>query len=863
MMFITLLTTMGASLHAASTEAGKVEQEQISFFESKVRPILVKHCYNCHSAETKPSGGLRVDDRNGLLMGGDEGPAIVLGDADKSLLLQRILHSDPKKKMPREGDALTDAEVADLSTWINHGAAWPRERVPPSLLRANPAFEKLKQTHWAWQPLTQPKVPAVQNATWPRSDVDRFVLAKLEEKKLAPVAEADRLTLLRRITYDLTGLPPTPEEITAFTHKDSKQTFEQVVDRLLNSPAYGERWGRHWLDVARYGESTGPSRNIPYPHAWKYRDYVLDSVNRDVPYNRFVQEQIAGDLLPAKDAAEQDRLLTATGFLALGVKDVNQRFKTRFIMDNVDEQIDAVSRSVLALTVNCARCHDHKYDPISSQDYYALAGIFTSTDNAAGVRNKMGGGGLDYYDPANLVRLTTAPPPAPEAQVKGLQAKVDEAKKAWNDVRGTPKGLKKGPDGRPLQRSLRVKYDNLQAELLNLTDPATRGGAVHGVREAKAVADTELRIRGEAERLGPTIERGFLSVLKVPNAPAIPKDQSGRLELAQWLTSPENPLTPRVFANRIWQHLFGQGLVTTVDNFGINGDTPSHPELLDYLAQQVIRQGWSTKQLIRSLVLTRSYQLGTDAPTDAVAVDPANRLVWRHSPRRLDAEEVRDSLLLTSGNLAAKPEQAGVKTLRMVEMRDNGAEAKTIQETSNRSLSRSVYLPLLRGVTPASLEAFDPVEQTLVTGQRAVTTVATQALYLMNSNFVQKQSLALAEHLLQGKDKPGQTEIRQAYLRVLGREPNPSELNRVEDFLADYEIAYADAPSSRSEKPVSSDIVIAATETTTTEVVDPDNIDRTPQQAQEEEARPSSPRAAAWMNFVQALYATAEFRFVQ
>lgn len=850
---------IGSALGAAEPEASKIE-----FFEKKIRPILVENCYTCHSADTKPSGGLRVDDRNGLVVGGNSGPALVVGNPQASLLLQRIQHDDPKKVMPKEGEKLTPAQRQDLSTWIKDGAAWPKERIPSSLTRANPEYEKLKKEHWAWQPLTSPKVPTVAQTSWAESDVDRFILAKLEEKKLSPVSDADRLTWIRRVTYDLTGLPPSPQEITAFVNDATSHAFARVVDRLLESPAFGERWGRHWLDVARYGESTGPSRNIPYPHAWKYRDYVIDAVNRDVPFDRFIQEQVAGDLLPAKSDAERDRLLTATGFLALGVKDVNQRFKVRFIMDNVDEQIDAVTRSVLGLSVNCARCHDHKFDPIPTADYYALAGIFTSTDNAAGVRNKMGGGGLDYYDPVNLIRLSSTLPPPPEAKVKELEAKVAEAKQAFEDIRGTPEGLKKDASGRPTQRGFRVRFETLQNDLLELTDPAARGFAVHGVRDAKVIADTDIRIRGEAERLGPTVERGFLTAFEVPGAAKINPQQSGRLELAQWLTSPNNPLSARVVVNRIWQHLFGEGLVTTVDNFGINGDTPSHPELLDYLAQDFIRQGWSTKKLVRTLALTHAYRLGTEEPESHREVDPTNRWVWRHSPRRLTAEEIRDAMLISSGRLVTKPEVSAVTKLRMVEMRDNGPEAAGIHTAADQGLQRSVYLPLLRGVTPKSLEAFDPVEQTLVSGQRDHTTVPTQALYLMNSSFVRQQSLALAERLLSEIQSSNSERVRQAYLLTIGREPTAAEITRAEGFIADYANSYT-APSEPLSPPtVEAQPQLAAVEPgAVITPINSDDVDRTEAKVAETVVQPKSAHSAAWMSFSQALYASAEFRFVR
>jgi cytochrome c553 len=423
------------------------EAARIDFFEKKVRPILVSHCYTCHSADTKPSGGLRVDDRNGLLTGGNTGPAVVPGDPDKSLLLRRVTQKDAKRRMPLEGKPLSDEQVAVLSSWIKDGAAWPRVLPPLSFGRTKHRYETLKKKHWAWQPLTNPIPPTVADAGWPKDDIDRFLLAKLEAKGLNPVGDADKLVLLRRVTFDLTGLPPSLAESEAFLKDSTPDAFAKVVDRLLASERFGERWGRHWLDVARYAESTGPSRNIPYPHAWKYRDYVIDSINADVPFDRFITEQIAGDLLPAASNKERDRLLTATGLLALGVKDVNQRFRIRFIMDNVDEQIDVVSRSILGLTVSCARCHDHKFDPVPQADYYALAGIFTSTDNCAGLRSRMGGAGLAYYEPSLLVILTGAPPPsAPVEQIEELKEKVEEAKRRWDAIRGTPEGLKPAAD---------------------------------------------------------------------------------------------------------------------------------------------------------------------------------------------------------------------------------------------------------------------------------------------------------------------------------------------------------------------------------------------------------------------------------
>jgi len=849
-----------AAAVAAPAAAVADDAAKLAFFEKKVRPMLVQHCAACHSAETNPKGGLRVDDHRGLLIGGNTGPAVVPGDPAKSLLLTRASQGDAKKRMPLEGTHLTTDQLADLKTWIADGAAWPKPKAPASLTAKKPEYEQLKKDHWAWQPLKVPVVPAVKDAAWAKDDVDRFILAKLETQKLPPVKDADKTTLIRRVTFDLTGLPPTPGETDAFATDASPDAFAKVVDRLLASPAFGERWGRHWLDVARYGESTGPSRNIPYPHAWKYRDYVIDAVNADVPYNSFINEQIAGDLLPAATPADRDRLLTATGLLALGVKDVNQRFRVRFEMDNVDEQIDAVTRSVLALTVSCARCHDHKFDPIPTVDYYGLAGIFTSTDNCAGVRNKMGGGGLDYYNPAMLVKLQSDAPPADPVKVKKLEAGVAVAKKTWDEIRGTPKGLAKAADGQPTQRPFRLKYERLEAELAALNDPAASGHAVHGVRDAKVIGDTEVRLRGEAEKLGPVAPRGFLSVLDVPGAKPVNPAQSGRLELAQWLTSPNNPLTPRVAVNRVWLRLFGRGLVSTVDNFGVNGDVPANPELLDHLAGRFVQDGWSVKRLVRALVLTRAYQLGGDAPAAHLTADPANKLVWRHSPRRLDAEEIRDAALVVAGSLdRTRPPESPAKDLRMVEMSDNGLEAKKVTEAADGAKYRSVYLPLLRGVTPKALAPFDPVDQTLVSGSRDTTTVPGQALFLLNSAFVRQHSLALAGRLLKAK-ATDEARIQTAYRVALGRQPTADETERAAAFIGEYESAFRTQPVAK-EPPKPQPKAVPKKDAAPT--IDPDQIDQTGEAVVEADVKAKDGRTAAWLAFVQALLGSAEFRYVR
>jgi mono/diheme cytochrome c family protein len=823
-----------ASAPVLDQTSARNDEPQLDFFEKKIRPVLVNNCYNCHSANTNVKGGLRVDDRNGLTTGGGRGAAIVPGQPDKSLLMHAVRHTHAKLKMPPEKH-LSQEQIADLAKWIKDGAAWPQVRVPAFIGRPNAKYDTLRKEHWAWQPLREAQAPPVKDGSWPRDDIDRFLLAKLEDKGLKPVADADPLTLIRRLTFDLTGLPPTLVEVDNFVkawHDASAKpqaALEKVVDRLLASPAYGERWGRHWLDVARYGESTGSARNLPYPHAWRYRDYVIDAFNKDKPYDQFIRAQIAGDLLPARSPQERDEQLIATGFLALGVRDVNQRFKVRFVMDNIDEQIDTVTRSVLALTASCARCHDHKFDPIPTTDYYALAGIFRSSDPCSGLRNKMGGGGLDYYDTAMLLPLGSGPRSDPKKAEKVAERKtaLADARAELNSLVDDPKKSTAGPDRELKLVAARKRIKSIQSDLISLTDPAGNGPVAMGARDAKTIGDTEIRIRGEAEKLGPPVSRGFLSVLDVPGAPKINPKQSGRLELAQWLTHEKNPLTPRVMANRVWHHLFGQGLVSSVDNFGVTGDAPSNPELLEHLAARFVKDGWSVKKLIRTLVLTHAYQLGSNLPPDGgggisanVKIDPANRLLWRHSPRRLDAEEIRDAMLAAANKLdLTRPKGSAAMDLKVTELTNVSPLAKKLEAEAKNSLHRSVYLPLLRTLTPKALEVFDFAEQGMVTGSRDNTTVAPQALYLLNDPFVRQQSLTLADRLLKRTDLDDAGRITLAYRLTVSRPATAKEIERVRSYLADYEA----------------------------------------------EARKEGPNArnAAWGSFCQAILASAEFRYIR
>ena len=858
--------TAPAAATATATSTTSADAN-IDFFVKKVRPILSERCYACHAADTKAAAGLRVDTSLGLQNGGRSGALVNPAKPEESLLLKRILEKDEKKRMPRDSAALPDSEVATLREWIRNGGKLPdeTEKLPPMSAALQQTYERLRKEHWAFKPLTHPEPPAVKNAKWTEGSIDRFVLAKLEIKGITPAHDADPETLLRRVRMDLTGLQATPEEVAEFRSHHTLRDYTALVDRLLASRQFAERWGRHWLDVARYGESTGPSRNVPYPHAWRYRDYVIDAVAQDEPYNRFLTEQIAGDLLPAKDAAEKDRLAIATGFLALGVKDVNQRFPARYQMDNVDEQIDTVTRSSMALTVPCARCHDHKFDPIPQKDYYALAGIFTSTTDDVGVRSLMGGAGLAYYDPKHLLLLSNSPKPVKDTEeAKMLQDEIDantQAIQQLSKANPNPTQAVKEKLG-----SLNRTGERLREQQLDLLDPATLGYGVHGVTDGKP-ADTNVRVRGVEERHGPTVARGFLTGFTVPGAKPVNPAQSGRLELAAWITSPENPLTARVAVNRIWANLFSKGIVSTVDNFGIKGDQPSNPELLDYLAADFIRNGWSQKKLIREILLSHAYRLSAASDARGIEIDPANRLGWRHAPRRLDAEEVRDSILKASGQLDERePVGSSSMKLRMVEIGASGVVAKSIYDEADRSTSRSIYLPAVRGITPRSLAAFDPVSQSFVTGQRDVTVVPTQALFLLNSGFVRRQALAQAVLLERGSSSDDER-IRLAYLRTLNRDPSKDEIVEARAFLASYAKTWQQGAGNLDGKNTPQADFLAPGIIDADATKPPFEVGDQLQQNHliftEPQLSYADSREAALAAFIQTLYASAEFQFIR
>jgi cytochrome c553 len=780
--------------------------EQLAFFEKKIRPVLVDKCYKCHSTDAeKLKGELLLDSRAGIRKGGEGGPVIVPGNPDRSPLIKAILYQDESTRMPPKAK-LPDEVIADFEAWVRMGAPDPRDGA--KIAGREIDIEKGKQ-FWAFQlpKRTEPPVSRDPNrSAWIRSPIDAFVLDAMDKKGIVPVGAADQRTLIRRAYFDLTGLPPTGDEVEAFVADASPQAFEKVVDRLLASPRFGERWARHWLDLARYAETTGKTVNFNFPNAWRYRDYVIDAFNKDKPYDQFIKEQLAGDLMASADPKVKAERIIATGFLAIGPKALNERNGTQFELDLADEQIEVTTQAFLGITVACARCHDHKFDPIPQKDYYALAGIFRSTETCYGTVRFIQGN-----RPTPLIAL-------PKDSVPTAVEKLSEAERTQieSQIKSIQDGMKDIKPDRPIQRVFALgQISLLQAKLADYESDGTPKLEAMGVRDkpargegfggfgppkgppfakgpfgggfggTRAIADSPVYTRGEVDKPGAVVPRGFLQVMAASTK--IRANESGRLELANWIASKNNPLTARVEVNRVWQHLFGRGIVPAPDNFGAAGQPPSDPALLDYLAITFVDDGWSVKKLMRRIVLSHTYQLDSKSDPKNFQADPENALLWRMTPRRLDAEALRDSTLAVSGLLDAKP-PIGSYVARHGEgpatgPRFGGPVANAINDPRNRQ--RSIYLPVVRDNLPEAMSLFDAADPSLVVAERPITTVPAQSLYLLNSPFMLRAADAAAEKIL--KQTTTDTErIRAAYLLFFGRPPVEKELKAAEEFLATY-----------------------------------------------------------------------------
>ncbi len=903
---ITLIWLISALLISGADTA-----EKIAFFEQNVRPALDKYCYECHG-EKKHKGGLRLDSKAGWEIGGDSGPALVPGDVEGSRLVKAIRYHDDDLAMPPK-NRMPDKAIAALETWIRTGAADPRTTTNNQAVSKEINWETARK-HWAYRPLSSPAIP--QSTGKYEIPIHAFIRQLAHEEKLSPTPAASRTVLLRRLYLTLTGLPPTPEQLTVFEQDAQPDAYEKQVDSLLQSRAFAERFSRHWLDVARYAESV-TLRGLIYKEAWRYRDWVIDAFDRDLPYNHFVTHQIAGDLIPGGTIIERQQRLVATAFLVMGNTNLEEQDKKQLEMDFIDEQIDTLSKAFLGQTVSCARCHDHKFDPIPTADYYALAGIFRGTK------------ALNH---ANVSNWIERPLPLEEAQkhvIDGhakrradLLARVNQAKKlvaslrddakgvsferpaivAVSDLPGividsndakaigswkpsqhskryigdgylhdenmdkgsktltfTPKFPKPGtyevrlayaaninrssnvpvtilhadgedtifvdqritpnPDGhfvslgtfrfeRGSQGYVMISNDNtdghvivdavqwlpldignqkekiiladagqqkildeqrelvatLEQELKDIIANTPGKPLALSLEESGTYKDIPIHIRGSVHTTGAIVPRGFLRIVNLKSTPYLAKDQSGRQQLAEWMTATDHPLTARVMVNRLWSWVFGQGLVRTTDNFGTTGEPPSNPALLDYLAQHFIANGWSMKTAIRNMVLSQTFQQQSVPPP--YASDPDNRFLSRFSRRAVEAEVLRDAMLSISGELT---HFTGGVTWPTSLKADYGYV--------HHRFERSVYVPLFRNALPDAFTAFDMPDSNTVNGARSVSTVAPQALYLLNNPFVIERARTTATLQLSKTFDNDAARINDLYRRIIGRHPTTNELN--------------------------------------------------------------------------------------
>jgi hypothetical protein len=779
--------------------------DKTDFFETKIRPTLLARCGSCHGDKVQ-MGGKQFTSREGVHVSG----VIVPGDPSASSLIQAVRY-EGKIKMPPTAK-LPEAEIENLVRWVSEGAIWPETTAT--------AIPLQPEGYWAFQPVKKTAPPAVQNNGWPHSDIDRFILAKLEEKGLHPVRDADKYALLRRATLDLIGLLPTPAEIDEFGKDSSPDAFAKVVDRLLASPSYGDRWGRHWLDVTYYADTTGVGRRIPLPEAWRYRDYVIQSFNEDKPYDQFVREQIGSSKIlrkqpDARESKVNELTAAATGFLVLGPWSWGAYDRVQTRLDAADLQVDLVGRTFLGLTLGCARCHDHKFDPIPNKEYYGLIGMFLSTktmasDNDGGIHKvrlpettesvKRYAGELEKYDK----RVAEA-----EAADQLARKDVKETERLIVELKGKPGSAENAAALRSAEENLaavnrKISYAGDKQVLAFIKYLKPRMPAVYAAEDTEYPEDARIARLGDAHLLGSFAPRGVLSAVSFGPAPEIAPRSSGRAELADWIADEKNPLTSRVYVNRIWHHLFGEGIVGTTENFGARGERPTHPELLDYLASRLTENGWSTKKVIREIVLSHVYQVASVQDTRANEVDADNKLLWRANRRRLEVETIRDAVLQVAGDLdpgrggPALPLTAqNVHTIAPFFLEDEAI----IED--NVKFRRTVYQPIMRNSQMEGIDIlnlFDFKDPDQVVGTRIPTVVPTQTLYLMNSPFLKEESGRLAERLFQNKDLDDAGRVSLLIMWALNRPAAEQDIQQARLFLTNFGAGLSKARSGSSIK---------------------------------------------------------------
>ncbi|MBK7997191.1 MAG: PSD1 domain-containing protein [Verrucomicrobia bacterium] len=740
--------------------------EHMEFFERKIRPVLVEHCYECHSSGAKKiKGGLVLDSRAGVMKGGDTGAAITPGDPEASLLIQAMRHADPALVMPKQ--KLPDHVIADFETWVKMGAPDPRIEDTVAVAQAKSAIDWNKAREWwSFRPLKAPPVPGVKQKRWAKNDLDRFILARLEKENLKPAPDAEKRVLIRRATFDLTGLPPTPEEIEAFLKDKSRDAFAKVVDRLLASPSYGERWGRHWLDVVRYADTAGDNSDFPIPQMHRYRDWVISAFNRDLPYDQFVREQLAGDLLPGKTTQESHDRLIATGYIANA-----RRFGSR--VDDypqhltIEDTLDNLGKAFLGLTINCARCHDHKFDPIPTADYYALYGIFNST------RYPWPGIELEQKQRDLVPLVETGKLAEAEAARKPCDAEKGRLERRCRSSRTSSRKSRRrqeGARGQDQGAEQAVKEFVKKAALLSSPTLSPR---------RSELGTPPSRSKATPAKPGDVVPRRFLTVLGAQSLPPN-ETSSGRRQLADWIADYNNPLAARVMANRIWQYHFGKGLVPTPNDFGKQGKPPTHPELLDWLASQFIESGWSMKAMHRLIMRSRTYQLASTRSDDAIARDANNDLLCSFPRRRLDAESIRDTLLVLGGNLDTSPPKPHPFPPQTEWKFTQHNPFKAVYESKRRS----VYLMTQRIQRHPYLAIFDGADPSTSTAARTTSTTPLQALFLLNDKFVHEQSQAFAARVVAAAESD-EARFKFACQTALGRPAEREELDRGLAFLND------------------------------------------------------------------------------
>ncbi|MDZ4852393.1 MAG: DUF1553 domain-containing protein [Pirellulaceae bacterium] len=904
---------------------GQADKSNEVFFESRIRPALVKHCLECHAAETEINGGLSLDSAAGWQRGGDTGVAIVKGKPDESLLVKAIEYHDPQLQMPPDGK-LPEKVLDDFREWIRRGAIDPRPEVQPPKPSTALPLERANE-HWAYRPIVQASIPQNDAA----SPIDAFIVEKLAQSNVEPTSSVSKAVLIRRLMFDLHGLPPTPEEIERFESDVSLDAYERLVDSLLSSPRFGERMARRWLDVSRYAESL-TLRGFVMGNAWRYRDYIIQSFAEDRPFDEMLREQIAGDLMSSSDLQIRQRQIVATTFLLLGNSNLEEQDKQQLEMDVIDEQLDLIGRAILGQTIACARCHDHKFDPIPTHDYYALAGVLKThqvldhenvskwiegplpavkdeedefaeiashvseltmeidkhrklltantkrTTPVVAVKDLLGividdvqaekigtwqpsshtsvyvgegyihdqnqeqGNKTVSFEPQRLtpgsyeLRLAYAPSDNRATNTRVSVFSADGEANLTINQQTTPPidGLwislgryrfekdgqafvivsNEGANGHVIADAIQflpetttaatTATEKLVGKAYKRASKSTTKDSESGsttsiaselkimeatkkkqeallqkrpmamtMRLRKDASDLAIHIRGDVHNLGKVVPRGTLQLVNVPRPAESDDKPFDRLALAQWMTADEQPLVARVFANRVWGWMMGEGIVQTVDNLGTTGEAPSHPELLDYLAKQLLSNHWSTRRLVKEIVLSETYQRSSATIATSELADPDNRLLWRSHRRRLDAESIRDAMLCISGQL-----NLSMYGRRMPD------SLKSDYGYVHNDVCRSIYVPVLRNAVSDAFEAFDVADPSTVVGKRNRSTIASQALWMMNHPWVREQATKTAELLLEESMNDFDQALEHASMRILGRKLTTVELSAIAGYVA-------------------------------------------------------------------------------